>query len=589
MSDPAEQQPQPAVPTPADPPEAAARIAALVQGGSLGPAANDAARPQPSVDASALAGDPRESIPLPPPANDDEPDDVIDPGESHAPPPGGPVDKEVVSFCASLPQNDTGNAHRLIAHFGKDLVVAREQGWMVWTGTHWDLESGAAAVKLRAQWTAPRIISEAKELKMGATEKDDDFEKRVAARRKFAVSSGNASRSAAMISLAEPHLTRPVEDFDGGPLMVAVRNGVIVFRREVDPDCPDPDVTRWRVEVDFRPHRREDLITKVMPVDYDPEAKCPTWDRFLGRFQPKEHLRRFLQVFHGLGLTGRTVQALVFHYGGGANGKSTFINAICDLMGSYAQQLSAESITGQGQRRGDQATPDLARLPGARLVRVSELPRGEPLKEALIKQLTGGEPMLVRHLNKGFFEFPPEFKAVMSGNDLPQVGGVDHGIWRRMRLVPWEVTIPEGEQREMSEVLAEFAQERSGILNWLVEGARIFLTEGLISPDEVTAATQAYRDEMDPIGGFVTDCVEKTEPGLNASVTARQMYEAYVSWSLANAKRPWKETAFGRALPHKGFTKTNERVRRYLDCRLHDVPERPDTVPRSPPPAYGDD
>lgn len=587
MTEPAEQrQPQP-VPAPQSapivPPEAAARIAALVRGG---------ANPQPSVDASAPAIDPRGDIPLPPPANDDMPelDDMDDPGDvSPSDMPGGPVDEETVRRCAGLPQNDTGNAHRLIAHFGADLLVAMEQGWLTWTGTHWSLDDGVVAVKLRAQWTAPRIAIEAKAMKPFGFEKEGDLEKRQSARRKFAVSSGNSSRTAAMIALAEPHLSRPVEAFDAHPLMVAVENGVLVFSREPDPDCPDPDVTRWRGAVSFRPHDRADLITKVMPVRYDPDAKCPRFEAFLARFQPKAHMRRFLQVFHGLCLTGRTVQALVFHYGSGANGKSTFINAICDLMGGYAQQLSAESLTGQGQRRGDQATPDLARLPGARLVRVSELPRGEPLKEALIKQLTGGEPMLVRHLNKGFFEFPPEFKAVMSGNDLPGIGGVDHGIWRRMRLVLWEVTIPDAEQREMADVLAEFAEERSGILNWLIEGAKIFLAEGLVSPDEVTAATQAYREEMDPIGGFVTDCVERTEQTQNYSVTAREMYEAYVSWSLANAKRPWKETAFGRALPHKGFTKTNERVRRYLDCRLHDVPARPDAAPRSPPSAYPDD
>lgn len=568
--------------TPEIPPEAAARIAALVQ---------DGAAPQPPADAVDAGADLRADVgAIPPPANDDVPDDFAGDGVgAEDMPHGPPVNMDTVRRCVGQPQNDTGNAHRLIAHFGEDLIVAREQGWMVWTGSHWDLEDGAGAVKLRAQWTAPRIALEARHLQPIPGEEGEDFEKRVVGRRRFAVSSGNASRTAAMVALAEPHLTRPVGDFDANPLMVAVRNGVLIFSREADPDCPDPDVTRWRGAVSFRPHRRDDLITKVMPVDYDPEARCPRWDAFLARFQPKEHMRRFLQVFHGLGLTGRTVQALVFHYGGGANGKSTFINAICDLMGGYAQQLSAESITGQGQRRGDQATPDLARLPGARLVRISELPRGEPLKEALIKAVTGGEPMLVRHLNKGFFEFLPEFKPVMSGNDLPSVGGVDHGIWRRMRLVPWEVTIPDAEQREMADVLAEFAEERSGILNWLVEGAKIFLAEGLVSPSEVTAATQAYREEMDPIGGFVSDCVERTEPGLSASVTARQMYEAYVSWSLANAKRPWKETAFGRAMPHKGFTKTSERVRRYLDCRLHDVPERPAAPPRSPPSPYGDD
>lgn len=523
--------------------------------------------------------------PLDPRRDEDEP--VMDPGDDGVICTGPDPDIEIVRECAREPLNDIGNANRLLAHFGKDLVFGRELGWHVWTGTHWDVETGRTAVEQRAHWTAGRIILEARELRAAGHEDPDDFAKRRAARRKFGVSSGNRARTVAMIQQAEPYRTVSPDVFDADPLVVAVRNGVLRFVRQPDPECPDPDEARWTVRVRFEPHAREHMVTKLMPVDYDASATCPKFDAFMLRMQPKEAIRRWLQVFHGLGLTGRTVQALAFHYGSGANGKSTFINIMCDLMGGYAQTLSAESLTGQGQRRGDQATPDLARLPGARLVRISELPRGEPLKEALVKGLTGGEPMSVRHLNKGFFDFTPTFKAVMSGNDRPRIGGIDHGIWRRMRLVPWETTIPDGEQREMTEVLAEFAAERSGILNWLIEGACAFLSEGLHTPAEITEATAEYREEMDPIGAFIADCVERTADVAACSVTARDMYQAYMSWSYANAKKPWQETAFGLAMPNKGFIKTKERVRRYLNCRLHNVPERPD-VPRSPPPPYAD-
>ncbi|WP_144291899.1 DNA primase family protein [Rhodoligotrophos appendicifer] len=217
---------------------------------------------------------------------------------------------------------------------------------------------------------------------------------------------------------------------------------------------------------------------------------------------------------------------------------------------------------------------------------MSELPRGEPLREALIKALTGGEPTQVRHLHKGFFDMYPTFKAMMSGNDLPQVGGVDHGIWRRLRLIPWSVTISDAEKRPMEQVLAEFEAERSGILNWLIEGLRRYMSEGLRAPPEVLAATLAYREEMDPVGGFITDCVERSPLVANESVTAREMYEAFVSWCHANAVRPWKEATFGRVMPQKGFLKTSERIRRYLDVRLHDVPARNEgRAPEPPHPA----
>lgn len=547
-------------------------------------------RPPSGVDQVAAIIRAAGAAPQPPCADDADPRQELedfDPGDEGVADDGPPVDEAALRLAVNEPQNDIGNANRLRHHFGADLCFGREVGWHVWTGTHWDMDGGRGAAERYAHWTASRIVLEAREMRPAPHEDAEAFGKRRAGRRKFGISSGNRARTVAMIQQAEPYLSVSPEVFDADPLLVAVRNGALRFVREPDPECPDPDTPRWRWSVRFEPHQREHMVTKLMPVDYDPDATCPRFLAFLERMQPKADVRRFLQVFHGLCLTGRTVQALVFNYGGGANGKSTFVNVLCDLMGSYSQNLSAESLTGQGQRRGDQATPDLARLPGARMVRVSELPRGEPLKEALVKMLTGGEPMSVRHLNKGFFDFLPIFKAVMSGNDKPKITGTDNGIWRRMRLVPWNVVIPEAERREMGEVLAEFAAERSGILNWLLEGACAFLVGGLTTPDEITEATAEYREEMDPIGSFIADCVGRSPPAENRSVTARAMYDAYVAWSRANAKRTWSETNFGQVLPAKGFTKTKGRVRCYLDCYLHDVP-LPEDMPRSPPSSYAE-
>jgi putative DNA primase/helicase len=359
-----------------------------------------------------------------------------------------------------------------------------------------------------------------------------------------------------------------------------------------DDENANGDEPRFVATVELQEHRRADLISKVAPVKYDPKAECPNFLAFLERFQTSEPIRRFLQVWLGYCITGLTSeQALVFFHGLGANGKSTLIEAICRLMGSYALTLSFESLAGENGRRGDQATPDIARLPGARLVRASEPERGVQFKEALLKSLTGGEPMLARHLHQGFFEFRPIFKLVLSGNHKPEIGGVDHGIWRRMRLVPWGVTLTDEQRRPQEEVLAEFKAEGSGILNWLVEGVRAYLIEALVIPPEIAEATADYREEMDPIGGFVRDCVEivPDEPGkARASVTARDMFEAFVAWCEANAVRPWKEKSFGLAMPQKGFKKTNDRVRLYLDVRLHDVPDRRARAPGDGPPPPND-
>jgi putative DNA primase/helicase len=276
-------------------------------------------------------------------------------------------------------------------------------------------------------------------------------------------------------------------------------------------------------------------------------------------------------------------QVFVYNYGLGANGKSTFMEAIARLMGPYAQVLPAEAITGDMQRRGDQATPEFARLPGARLVRCAELPRGQGFRENTLKLLTGGEPILVRHLHARFFELHPTFKAIGSGNDRPPIGGVDEGIWRRIKLVPWEVTIAPKDRRPMAKVLAAFAAEGAGVLNWLLEGVVSYLEDGLWVPPEIQSATESYRADMDPVGEFCSSCVVGSP---DDSVTARDMYHAYVAWAHANSVKPFAERTFAQIMMQKGYQKSMGRIRVYQAVRLQGVPDDPDRAPESSNPRY---
>lgn len=546
-------------------------------------------------------------------------------GPSDLPEPGS-VDPDVVVACSALDHSDTDNGKRLIAHFGADLLVLRQAdaqrpAFVTWAGTHWDIDGGGPASLAIAQNVGGRIALEADhitatfverkaiergdlaadELEILEEKKDPDetdrsrirflrnevaagdaaqvaIEKRQVARRKFAVSSKNKARLEAMLACAAPHIQRDPESFNAQALVVATKAHTLIFRRVADPECPDPDIDRFIGEVDVVPgHRRDDYITKVVPVMYDEKATCPKWDAFLAEFLPLEPVRRLVQTFSGLGLTGLTVQKILFHYGLGANGKSVFMETLMRVLGPLAVGLPAESITGSGERNAGQASPDLARLFGVRTLRVLELPADKPLQEDMIKKLTGGESIPVRSLFKGYYEFTPIFSGHMSGNGYPRIDGTDNGIWRRMVVIHWPVTLADERQRNFADVVAEFAPEYPGILNWLIAGVRRYLAEGIVLPDEVKAATKEYRDEMDPIGLFAHDCVEPAE---GSSVTARDMYMAYVSWSQANAKKPYFETKFGRVMKMR-FERDEGRVRRYLNCRLHDVPERPSS--RNPP------
>lgn len=570
-------------------------------------------------------------------------DDDVDPGEGgNHPSDSDKIARDVLETCAREPQNDTGNGQRLLHHFGDDLLHVRNVGWHAWAGTHWEREGGNEIATRLAQQTAARIVLEADV--MAATPKERDaidaanqardamgeIEKakgqvdakkdqqwqmlarivdagaeaqaalkgRQIARRKYSISSGNAGKIRGMLDQALPHRTVTIDELDSDALSFNVQNGTIRF---VCDEVPDPDasdnstkmVKRWRVKL--VPHDRADNITKVAPVEYVKDARCPHFMKAVNRFLPIESVRGFVQRYHGYALTGMTgEQCFVFSYGTGANWKSTFVEIVARIMGPYCATIAFESLAGDQQRSGSQATPDLARLPGARLVRASEPERGVQFKEALIKSLTGGEPMLVRSLNKEFFEFLPTFKLVLSGNHKPEIGGVDHGIWRRVKFVPWPVTIADNERRPMDEVMGEIWPERSGILNWLIAGALDYLNHGLRTPPEVVAATAEYRDEMDPVGTFCGACVESvpSQPdGAPAScVSARAMYDAFASWAVANAVRPWKEKSFATAMSQKGFVKERAATgMRYLHVMLKNVPESPRRHAHEPTPHPGDD
>lgn len=580
--------------TPTDDPHR--RIADMVEG-AFGAAAEDLPpplAPQPRERAGSGAGNPR---PEPP-----------DRGRDH-------VDR-LEAAMALLP-NDTDNGRRLIHWRGQDLIFVRDVGWHVWNGRFWDPVGAAEAAQRLAQCAARWIAAESLVMHPSAeqqaaidagrearrvpeAERDkaqelaiEEGKKAIAAwskrrgrRRDFSVSCGNGARISQMLTQAAPHLTLAVEAMDADPYLVNLENGTLVFEQVQDLDCPDPEVVRMMWTVRLKPHDRRDHLAKMMPSVFEPMATYPSWQKFLDLCQPNKAVQRFLQVFYGYSLLGIIgAQKLLFHYGEGANGKSTFIEALWRATGSYAGTLNAESVTGTQSRGAGQATPDIAQLPGKRLVRVSELPRGEMLREALVKQLTGGEPMMARHNYGNFFELRPVFKATMSGNDKPRIDGIDLGIWRRLALVIWAETIPEGQRREMETVLAEFAAERSGILNWLLEGALSYLNDGLIEPPEVKEATKAYRADMDQVQGFIDACVTRAPPDDHVQLPSRMLYEAYESWCLANAMKPWSEKAFSQTMVKKGFVKHDGRIRTFEGIRLRDVPDRPE--PRSP--RYGDD
>lgn len=467
---------------------------------------------------------------------------------------GGGAD-DLTAACARQPANDLGNARRLMAHHGEDLLFAEGVGWLAWTGTHWSAERGVTEARQRAHRTGEAIRKEADILQDAGPhdgESPKDFAERIRKRRAWCVASGNSSRVTSMLQEAAAYLSRPVTDFDADAFLLNVANGTVELRHH------DAGGVR------LRKPRRKDLISKVSPVRFNRKADAPRFQAFLQRVLPDPAVRAFLQRYLGYTLTGDTrEQCLVLLHGKGANGKSTLVELVSWIAGDYAHALPFASLLHDDKRRGSEATPDIARLPGARLVTAAEPEVGQRFSESLVKQLTGGETITARNLNQPFFEFRPAFKLLLSFNHRPAVRGQDEGIWRRLRLVPFEVEIPEPERDQ--DLLAKLKAEGPGVLNWLLDGLRLWLEDGLAVPEAVRSATEGYRVDSDPVGQFLAAA---TRQELGARVQASTLYKAYQAWCSEAAFTPWSSTAFGRSMADRGFRKVRSDGTFYLDLSL---------------------
>ncbi|MFZ2872232.1 DNA primase family protein [Zavarzinia sp.] len=465
--------------------------------------------------------------------------------------PEGLITDDLDGELAHVVRNDMGNARRLIARHGKDLIWIEQVGWLVWTGRNWSDDGGARAAQDRAQQVAHAMFAEAAALREAgptARQTAEELEEQVATHWKWAVQSGNSGRIAAMLEEAKPHLCRKVEDMDRDPALFNAQNGTIELARD--------GFHR------LRPHDRADLITHISPVAHDPLAACPVFTEAMMEWQPDQEMHDFLQRAAGYIMTGYTgEQVVILLYGTGKNGKSTLANILMHIMGDYAMTLPFASLLEDKHRRGGEPTPDIARLPGRRFVVAAEPPLGAKLDEALIKSLTGGDKIPARHLNRDMFEFTPVAKFVLSFNTAPTVRGQDYGIWRRLLMAAFPHRI-----EKVDDTMEERLQaEAAGILNWMLSGYAGWRKHRLAPPDAVREATESYRSDQDMVGRFLS-AATVARPG--ARVAANTLYKAYQRWAQQSGVDPLSGTMLGRILTQRGVRKSKSGVVVYEDMEL---------------------
>lgn len=422
---------------------------------------------------------------------------------------------------------DQGNAERLIKIHGNEIRYCHPfKRWYIWAGGRWGFNNTGLLKRFCKDVVVKELLLEAiKAPDKSARKEILDYSQYCETNRKLL----------GMLSMAESEPGIPIlpEDLDKNQYLFNCKNGTINLKTG-----------------ELLAHNPDDLIGKITPYNYDPEARCPKWlahlDLVMGGNQS---LIDFLQKAYGYCLTGDTSERKFFVcYGSGANGKSITSDVVSLALGEYSMRTPTETLL---VKRGNAGIPnDVARLMGARFVFASESEAGQQLAESKIKDITGGERITARFMRGEWFEFYPEFKVWLGTNNKPVIKGTDNAIWDRLRLIPFTVRISEDQQRPKTELMEGFISEMPGIIAWLVQGCLKWQSDGLGWPSEVMNATNEYRSEMDILAVFLDDCCVI---GPTNEVIKKNIYAEYEKWTEANGERKISKKMFGKRLTEKGF------------------------------------
>lgn len=419
---------------------------------------------------------------------------------------------------------------------GRILFVHDRGKWLRWHDERWAWCEKGEEVE-RAKDAAIFLTTEA--AKIAAADHD-----RGAKLVRETAEAHRAPRIAAMLQLAQSELgmSATSAQLDADPMLLGVANGVVDLRTG-----------------QLLSNRPDLLITRYCEADYVPGAPAPRWCQFLTEvFESDAETIEAVQRLAGLTLTGVTREELmIFAVGGGANGKSIFSNLITHILGDY---VVAAPSTLLAARRSDDSGPrsDQAMLAGARLVSINELPGGMMLDETVAKQLAGREPITARFLHKEFFTFQPRFTPWVRTNHRPIVKGTDDGIWRRLRIVRFGRTFsPEEQDQGLEEKLWA---ERAGILNWMVEGARLYLARGLIQSAAMKREVAQYRAASDVLGEFLA---EKTTPTPTEEVPQKELFQNWRAWCEFNGHQHGAKATFTERLAERGHRPRKSGAKRF--------------------------
>ena len=423
-------------------------------------------------------------------------------------------------------QSDHGNAKRLLDRYG-DIVRYHcsdmGEGWFIWDGKRW-CKDKRQDIFQKAKDTIEHMYDELRAL--------PENEQRN--RLKFILQSKNQRGLNSMIASAqnEPGVFLEMDQFDSHKDLLNVLNGMV-------------DLTTGKL----LPHDKGKLITKLCPVDFNTEATCPRWDRFISEICPNEDTQKYLQRFFGYSITGHNrAEKMLIMNGLGENGKGVMLDLIVEILSDYTRVAESSTILKRKHERT--SSNDLADLYGYRMVRASETAALQILDEARIKIITGGNTIKCRLLYKQYIEYIAQFKLVLETNHKPQIESQDNSIWRRVDRVDFTQKFSY-ENGKRDDLLRDTLRlELEGILLWLINGAIEWYKTGLSTPQVILDLNQSYKDELDEIGGFLDQCIE---PDPDSKMLKKDLYTLYKFWCNAIEEIPVSKITFGKRLEENGY------------------------------------
>lgn len=431
--------------------------------------------------------------------------------------------------------DDTGNAERLKDLFGDNIRFNyTSNSWMYYDGKRWKHDDTG-----RMKILADKVVENMKNEKLFLADGVDqeDMEKY---RYRHWKDSRNHNKKVNMMKECEHLLPVTNETFDNDFNLFNVQNGFINL-----------------IKGQLSEHERSNYFTKISNVEYTDKADCPKWDEFLDDiFLGNQELVRFIQRAVGYSLSGHTSEQVLFVlYGNGRNGKSVFLDILNEVFGNYSTNIQPQAI--MASKNNSDASPEIAKLDGARLVTTTEPNEGERFDEGLLKQLTGGDRVSARKLYENEFEFTPQFKLWMATNHKPYVRGRDEGIWRRFVIIPFDKQIPLHEiDRDLTKKLK---RELPAIMRWCVDGFLEWQRIGLSEPAIIKEQRDEYRTEMDSISAFIEECCETD---YKFKISASELFSAYDNWAKRNNQHKMTNVKFAAEMLKK-FERTTIKGKRY--------------------------